>query len=445
MQQITRPEKWTYFGGLLGQNMIYSFMSLYIMFFFTDLLHIPAQSVTVLVVVASLWDAINDPMMGMIADRTKTRLGKFRIYLLFGPVLIAATTVLCFTNFGGSPVGTVAVAAICYVLWGMSYTVCDIPIWAIASVISRDPYEKNTMITLGKIGGTVGTVIISVASVALLSLFGGERVSGAYTASAAIIAIIAAALMVAVGLVLKERIEPSKEMIPIRKNLQTISTNGPLKALMVTLLIINMVNNIRQVTQIYFAVYVWGSAGYVTYMGLSLVIGMVLGMAFTPRLIRQFDKKRIFIAACIVGAISSAFPFLLHSDPNTSLVFLGISFAATGVTTITSAAMLMDGIDYSESKLGFRGEGLVFSMNTFLNKLSSTIAKGVLGLAMVGMGYVENMVPTAAVQTGFSAMIYILPMACFLLAVVPLLFYRLSEKQMCDIRTQLSQTEPSQV
>lgn len=98
------------------------------------------------------------------------------------------TTVLCFWNFGGSAVGTVAVAAVCYVLWGMSYTVYDIPIWAISSVSSHDADEKNGMVTLGKIGGTLGTVIVSVGSVALLNAFGGERSASAYAAAAATIA-----------------------------------------------------------------------------------------------------------------------------------------------------------------------------------------------------------------------------------------------------------------
>lgn len=105
MKTISRAEKLTYTGSLLGQNMIYSFVTMYVMFFFTDLLRIPSQSVTIIMVTASLWDAINDILMGMIADRTKTRWGKFRPYLLTGPFVIAVTTVLCFWNFGGSAAG----------------------------------------------------------------------------------------------------------------------------------------------------------------------------------------------------------------------------------------------------------------------------------------------------------------------------------------------------
>ena len=101
MHTIRKREKITYTGSLLGQNMIYSFVSMYVMFFFTDLLKIPSETVTIIMVSASLWDAVNDILMGMIADRTKTRLGKFRPYLLAGPVFIAVITTLCFVSFGG--------------------------------------------------------------------------------------------------------------------------------------------------------------------------------------------------------------------------------------------------------------------------------------------------------------------------------------------------------
>lgn len=437
MHSITKREKITYTGSLLGQNMIYSLMTMYVMFFFTDLLRIPSQSVTIIMVAASLWDAVNDILMGMIADRTRTRIGKFRPYLLAGPVFIGIVTVLCFVSFGGSPAGTVAVAAVCYVLWGMTYTVYDIPIWAISSVSSRSADEKNSMVTLGRIGGTLGTVIVSVGSVSLLNAFGGERSAPAYTAMAAVIAGSGALLMLLSGLVLRERIEPPANGVPFRKNIHTILDNVPLKALMVTLLIMNMVNSIRQVAQMYFAVYVWGDSGYVTYIGLSLVLGMIIGMAVSPALIRRYDKKLLYLIACIAGAVTSLLPYAFGVEPVVSLVILGFNFAFSGVTSITSTSMLMDSIDYAEYKLGFRGEGVVFSMNTFLTKLSATISKGILGVSMTLMGYQDNMEPNDTVMAGFSFIVLAVPAICFVLSMLPLAFYKLTPHKLTAIRNEL--------
>lgn len=437
MGRERKREKITYTGSLLGQNMIYSLMTMYVMFFFTDLLRIPSQSVTIIMVAASLWDAVNDILMGMIADRTRTRIGKFRPYLLAGPVFIGIVTVLCFVSFGGSPAGTVAVAAVCYVLWGMTYTVYDIPIWAISSVSSRSADEKNGMVTLGRIGGTLGTVIVSVGSVSLLNAFGGERSAPAYTAMAAVIAGSGALLMLLSGFVLRERIEPPANGVPFRKNIHTILDNVPLKALMVTLLIMNMVNSIRQVAQMYFAVYVWGDSGYVTYIGLSLVLGMITGMAVSPALIRRYDKKLLYLIACIAGAVTSLLPYAFGVEPVVSLVILGFNFAFSGVTSITSTSMLMDSIDYAEYKLGFRGEGVVFSMNTFLTKLSATISKGILGVSMTLMGYKDNMEPNDTVMAGFSFIVLAVPAICFVLSMLPLAFYKLTPDKLTAIRNEL--------
>ena len=437
MHSITKREKITYTGSLLGQNMIYSLMTMYVMFFFTDLLRIPSQSVTIIMVAASLWDAVNDILMGMIADRTRTRIGKFRPYLLAGPVFIGIVTVLCFVSFGGSPAGTVAVAAVCYVLWGMTCTVYDIPIWAISSVSSRSADEKNGMVPLGRIGGTLGTVIVSVGSVSLLNAFGGERSAPAYTAMAAVIAGSGALLMLLSGFVLRERIEPPANGVPFRKNIHTILDNVPLKALMVTLLIMNMVNSIRQVAQMYFAVYVWGDSGYVTYIGLSLVLGMITGMAVSPALIRRYDKKLLYLIACIAGAVTSLLPYAFGVEPVVSLVILGFNFAFSGVTSITSTSMLMDSIDYAEYKLGFRGEGVVFSMNTFLTKLSATISKGILGVSMTLMGYQDNMEPNDTVMAGFSFIVLAVPAICFVLSMLPLAFYKLTPDKLTAIRNEL--------
>ncbi|MFI3207979.1 MAG: glycoside-pentoside-hexuronide (GPH):cation symporter [Eubacteriales bacterium] len=437
-KQVPVSERVSYASGLLGQNMIYNFMAMYIMFFFTDLLLIPTQAATIIVIVASLWDAVNDPMMGLVADRTRTKWGKFRPYMLIGPFIIAFTTILCFMNFDMEPGATIIIAAISYILWGMSYTVCDIPIWAITSTVSHNPDERNIMVTLGRIGGTIGTVIVSVGSISLLNVFGGERDASAYMMVAAIIAISGAVLMFLAGLKTKERIQPDKEVISIKQNLKTVTVNKPLMALMIALLITNLVNGVRQCVQLYFVVYVWGDANYVTPVGLSLVIGMTAGMIAAPTLVKKFSKKQLFYIFSIAGAITSIVPFFGgREDVTLGLIFLGLSFACTGVITIVCSTMLLDAVEYSEWKLGYRGEGIIFSINTFLTKLSATGAKAILGMGLIMMSYVENQEVTASVQTGFSSMMYVIPALSFLIAMIPMLFYKLTDEERKSIHEEL--------
>ncbi len=435
MRGEVRPrEKVSYTLGLVGQNMVYNFVAMYIMFFFTDLVGMEPHVATVLVVVASLWDAVNDTIMGLIVDKTRTRWGKFRPYLVAGPPLIGAATVLCFTDFGLEGAAATAAAIACYVLWDMCYTVSDVPIWAISSVASTVPAEKDRLVTLGKIGGTVGTAIVTVASIMVINAFGGERTASAYTLAALVFVVLGCIPMLVCGLTMKERIVATGKAEPVAHDVQTITKNRPLMLLFASLLLVNMVNNLRQAGQMYFAVYVWGDSGQLTNIGISLILGMCVGMAVTPRLLERFEKQRVYIAACALGCASCAVPFFAGGQNVASgLVLLGVSFAFTGVTTIASMSMLMDGIDYSEWKLGFRGEGLVFSANTFLNKLSGTLAKATLGISLVLMAYVENQPVTPTTQTGFSALMYLVPAGCFLLALVPMLFYRIAPEERAEM------------
>ena len=437
---VTLVERIAYPLGLAGQNMVYNFMSMYILFFFTDLLGIPAAIATGIIMAASAWDVINDPLMGLITDRTRTRLGKLRPYLIFGPVVLAIMFALCFCDFGLAQVAAIGVAALFYVLWGMSYTVCDIPIWAISSVVSKDPSQRNSMVTLGKIGGTVGTAICTVCSIMVINGFGGERLASAYTYAAIVIGLVACVLMTITGLVLKERIEPAAKPVSFRENLRTVTCNRPLMALLVGILVVNMVNNIRQAAQTYFAIYVWGDSSWLTPIGISLIVGMVAGMALTPMLMGRFDKRKLFIGSCIGGAVASSIPFFIGGgNIMFCLVVLGVSFAFTGVTTIATSSMLIDAVDFSQYKLGFRGEGIIFSLNTFLSKLSGMISRAVVGVGLVLMSYEADATVTPLLSGGLSAMIYLIPAACFLLAIIPMMLYHISPEEQAGIEAMRQQ------
>ena len=179
------------------------------------------------------------------------------------------------------------------------------------------------------------------------------------------------------------------------------------------------------------------NTAHATPEGLKKIIRNVRAVSNQIAILIDTKGPEVRTTACAGGAVSSALPFVLGGGPAVGLALLGVSFFFTGLTTICSTSMLMDAIDYAEYKLGFRGEGVVFSMNTFLNKLSSTLAKGLLGVSLTAMHYVDNMAPTATLTTGLSAIVYLAPAACFVLAAIPLLFYRLRPAQIESIRQDL--------
>lgn len=436
--EVKFVEKITYSTGILGQNLIYNMMAMYILFYFTDILAIPASIASVIIIIASLWDAVNDPIMGMIADNTRTRWGKFRPYLIFGSFLIGIITILCFSNVSSSLNIKIAYAAITYILWGMIFTSCDIPIWALSSVVSSKSKERDQQITFGKVGATIGVVISSVLSVPILNIFGGERASKAYFYLAIIFAGVGCVLMFFTGVFSKERIKPNVNKVSFKENIKTIIFNKPLLLLMIALFIVNFINSIRQSVQIYFAVYTWGNANYMTLIGLSLVIGMLFGMIISPYLLSKYKKRNVYFITCICACIVSAAPYFIdYSNVILGLILIGLSFLFSGIAMIITTSMLVDTIDYAEVQNNFRSEGIVFSMNTFLTKLGATISRLILGVSLVVLKYVENAPRTPRLQSGFSFMVYIIPAIAFLLAIIPIYFYKLDEVELKKIKSVL--------
>src|SRR5690625_7691996 len=155
---------------------------------------------TIIVFVESLLYTINDPLIGMITDKTRTKWRQFRPSLIHAAIFLFITTVLCYVQCNFGTTTTIVVAAISYTLWGMTYTIIDIPIWAISAGGSKKSSEKNTMVTLGKIGSIIGTAVVTVGSILIINAYGGERTASAYTITVIIIAAIACLLIMLAGL-----------------------------------------------------------------------------------------------------------------------------------------------------------------------------------------------------------------------------------------------------
>lgn len=425
---IGKREKIFYLMGILGQNMIYNFMAMYMLFFFTDILSIPAATASLILVLATLWDAINDPIMGVIADHTNTRFGKFRPYLFFSSLPTGLFTILCFTNFRLSPNFTVVIMSTIYVLWGMIYTSTDIPIWALSSVSSSEQRDRNNLITLGKIGAMVGVVIVTVSSVPALKFFGGERKSISYTLAALLFGGTGSLMMFFLAFFSKERIKMRSKELSVKHNLSIVYRNKPLLLLLISLFTLNFSNSIRQSVQIYFAIYVWGDAGYATLFGLALVLGMGFGMALTPYLISKSNKKKVFVISCLWATVFSLLPYFIdYLNVPLGLISIMLDFFFVGIAMVSSTSMLVDTIDYGERKLGARCEGIVFSMNTFVTKLGGSASKLMLGAVMVSLLYVENMESTPLLKKGFSFVVYIIPALSFMICMLPMFFYHVEE------------------
>lgn len=409
----TRKERNMYLIGLAGQNVIYNIIGAGLQYYFESVIFMPAMAVGIIMTLARVWDAFNDPMMGTIVDRTRTKWGKCRPYLLFSPAIILVITTLCFTNFGiYTDAGVnrtliIAWAAVTYVLWGMTYTIGDIPLWGITAVMTERDDHRNKILSLARvfagIGGGITLVAIQPVGVGIgkmleTSVFSGldprtafnqgQRYGFLLTAFG--FALIGCALFQLVGVFARERIPGSAQKNNIIENFKLMWNNKPFRQILLS----GIINSPKQIVMLvamtlvnYY--YANNDSGqmikYYVILGAGLFVGQFAAMLLMPMMVQKIEKKHLYNWSNIISAVPFLFIFIFYEiAPNhdvTTPLFLALyalmftlSGISIGASTVLQSLMIADCIDYEEYQSGLRPDGVFFSGQSFITKLSTGIA-----------------------------------------------------------------------
>ena len=193
-RQVTRKAKYSFGIGAFGKDLVVGLTGTFLMFYFTDVLGIAASFVGTLFFVARIWDAINDPVMGMIVDKTKTKWGKFRPWLVIGTLINSVVTVIMFTNFGLTGTSLYVFVSILYILWGMTYTMMDVPYWSWLPNLTNNPVEREEVSIIPRVFASMANLLIGTAGLAIVmyfdNIFGNGDQSAGFFVMTAIIAVI---------------------------------------------------------------------------------------------------------------------------------------------------------------------------------------------------------------------------------------------------------------
>ena len=427
----TKKELVGYLVGMFGQNLIYQVIAAgLVSVYLSSVLYIPAAAVSVIIFVARIWDAINDPMMGTIVDRTHSKIGKCRPYLIIFPAIIGAMTILCFVNGicthpGASKALIIAWAAISYIVWGMLFTVCDIPLWGITSLMTEDQDDRAKILGLARVAagiGGIGTVIAFIPD-AFTGMFAGKYnamvgVDGytqqmanndtkraAWIFTVVIITVIATILFEVAGLVTKERVAGDSEdkrgiidnfkimwnCLPFRQILISGILRSPLQLLMILAMPLvlyyytdyNLVENAFKYDNGMRIV-------KIAIIGIAVFIPQFVAMAITPRLVKKYENKKIYNFYTVAGTVPYVLIFVgyLLSKGNllpwgwviASAICIGLASASMGGINVMQSIMIADCVDYEEFHNGYRPDGVFFSGQSFLTKLSGGIAALIQGI-----------------------------------------------------------------
>lgn len=419
LRTYTKKEMWIYLTSMTGQNMIYNIIGACLAYYLQFTILIPAITVSIIMALARVWDAFNDPMMGTIVDRTRTKFGKCRPFLMAVPIPIIIITIACFTSFGfygeGSKAmdaGIVAWAAFTYVLYGMIYTIGDIPLWGVTALMTESDKDRNKLLSLARIFGGVGggIVLLSMQSVALGigdwltptmdSAALGEKYG--FLIAATVFALIGGGLFQLCGFFVKERIPASKEKTSLKQNFKIMWRNKPFRQVLLSG-ILSSPKMLIAIVAMPIATYYFASKDpilalvYLALLGGGMFLGQFIAMAIAPKMLTRFSKKNLYNFGNLFCVVPFVLIFVVYVIAPTQLVhpaalavffvLFALAGAGNGLSTVLQSFMVADAVDYEEYHYGTRPDGVFFSGQTFIAKLTSGIATILSGIAYAVVGF----------------------------------------------------------
>lgn len=381
--KTTWREKIGYGIGAVGLDLSYGLFYSYLSYYLSSVLGLKEGFLLLLTPLARIWDGINDPIMGTIVDSTKTKMGKYRPWIVIGAVSNAVVLSLLFTSFGISGTKLYVYIAFMYVLWGMTNTMADIPYWSMVPSFTNDPKDRNLIATVARTFSGLGQGIITVATPIILPLLSsGMTTDKGYSASGfSKWAIICGGLLILFSsicvLSTKERhVIYNAEKFSFKKMFKVIASNDQLIVFMIFAMISNAGWYLTSGTAVYYFTDVLGEPTAQSLFSMIGAIGSVLGLLVIPVLGKKFSNRTIYQISLGMAIIGYVLMYIFGPVLKITIA-LDISYiiASIGIGSmfVAQTIFLADIVDYGEFKSGKRNESITFSMKGFLQKMAYTI------------------------------------------------------------------------
>jgi melibiose permease len=377
--------------GAVGKDMVYMFCASYILYYYQDILGISAIAMGVILLAARVFDAFNDPIMGVIVAKTRTRWGKFRQWLFVGTLLNAIVLFLMFsappTLDGG---GLIAYAAITYILWGVTYTMMDIPYWSMIPAFTQGGKERENMSAMARSCAGVGSALVTVITMICVYRLGNGNEYMGFKWFALILSVVFFVTILITCLNIKEKSTVDMETVSVGQMFKALLRNDQAVTVVITIVLINTSVYITSNLVIYFFKYDFGGAdwynGYTLFNTFGGAIQILSMMVLFPLLRKFMDTIKIFYVSFIMAIAGYVvlLALVFTSMSNVFVLFIPafFIFAANGMLLVLTTIFLANTVDYGEMKNKRRDESVIFSMQTFVVKLASGIAALVVSICL---------------------------------------------------------------
>lgn len=458
--KLSAREKVSYGLGAVGKDMVYMLSASYILYYYQDILGVSAIAMGIILMAARVFDAFNDPVMGVLVAKTRTKWGKFRPWLLIGTILNAVILVVMFSAppaLDGS--GLVAYAAITYIVWGVTYTMMDIPYWSMIPAFTEGGREREGLTTLARSCAGVGSALITIITMMCVQALGQGNERSGFQRFAFIIAVLFVVFIVITCINIKEKSTVDVDAPSVGQMFKALIQNDQTMIVVISIVLINCSLYITSNLLIYFFKYDFGGDawynGYTLFNMFGGGIQILSMMLFYPMLRKFISSLQVFYVSFVMAIAGYAILFTLMCLGLTNVFVLFVPaffvFTAFGMLTVLTTVFLANTVDYGELKNNRRDESVIFSMQTFVVKLASGVAALVASVCLEACNLSSDTTDTAAAQVAGSSVfglrmtMTVIPIVGLLLAVF--LFHRkyiLTEEKVEEIAGEIKQKRASE-
>ncbi len=453
--QLKLREKVGYGFGDMASSMFWKIFGMYLLFYYTDIYGLPAAAAGTMFLITRIWDTLFDPVVGIISDRTRTKWGKFRPYLLWFAVPFGVMGTLMFITPTFGDTGKLVYAYLTYSLMMMIYSLINVPYASLLGVMSADVRQRNILSSFRMVFAFIGSFIALMLIEPLVSYFTestGSAQTG-WTFAVMVIALLCVIFFLGCFFLTEERIKPieAKED-SLKDDFKDLYKNNPWWILLGAGIAALIFNSIRDGAAVYyFKYYVQETdliklpfiSGTLTLTTIYLIIGQafnIVGIIFVTPVSNRFGKKIVYLGAMAIASVLSVLFFFLKSESIIAILILQslISICAGSIFPLLWS-MYADIADYSEWKTGRRATGLIFSSSSMSQKFGWTLGGALTGWLLGYYGFEANAVQTGEVQTGIRLMLSIFPAIGTVLSVIFIAMYPLNEEKMLVITRELNE------
>ncbi len=425
--KLTLKEKIGYSLGDTASHFVWDMVGFWLLFFYTDVYGISAAAAGTIMLIARFWDMAVDPIIGVISDRTKTRWGKFRPYILFGAIPYAVLALLTFSTPNLGETGKIVYATATYVLLMTAYAAINLPYSALGAVMTNDTYERAGLNTFRFIAGFTGQFVVTGLALTMAEFFGGGNKAQGFQYTVLMFAILSLVFFFITFKTTKERVQPPKaQENSLKEDIRNLFNNKAWIILALVGIISFIMFAMQNAAIAYYFKYYLARENNVQLFNVIGTIALIVGLPLSKPLAKRFGNRNVFIGSSLISGLFFILIYVAGAADLTLIYIFNIMAKIAYAPAVPLLwTMIADSADYGEWTTGRRATGLYFSAAVFAQKAGWGIGAAIAGWILAASSFVPNAEQTETAITGIKLLVSVIPGILYMLCALFMIFYKI--------------------